>query len=210
MANHPESQQQVGAGHQRHHQFGHFGDGTDAAEDHHAAQQHQADADVQRLQMEGDGGGLGDGVGLYGVEHQTERDDQEDGEQHAHPAHAETFFHVIGRATAVVAVIVFGFVELSQRAFHKGGGHADKRHHPHPEDGAGAAGGEGNGDAGQVTGADARRQRGTERLKRGDAGAVAFIAVFQHREHVAEVAKLDKAGTQREVDAGAEQQINQH
>ncbi|BEO64498.1 hypothetical protein SMQE31_00060 [Serratia marcescens] len=36
------------------------------------------------------------------------------------------------------------------------------------------------------------------------------LSLFQHREHVAEVAKLDKAGTQREVDAGAEQQINQH
>lgn len=38
MANHPEGQQQVGAGHQRHHQFGHFGNGANAAEDYHAAQ----------------------------------------------------------------------------------------------------------------------------------------------------------------------------
>lgn len=41
-----------------------------------------------------------------------------------------------------------------------------------------AAGGQGDGDAGQVAGADARRQRGTQRLERGDAGAVAFITVF--------------------------------
>ena len=57
MANHPEGQQQVGARHQRHHQFGHFGNGANAAEDYHPAQHHRADADVQRLQMEGDGGG---------------------------------------------------------------------------------------------------------------------------------------------------------
>lgn len=40
MANHPEGQQQVGARHQRHHQFGHFGNGANAAEDYHPAQHH--------------------------------------------------------------------------------------------------------------------------------------------------------------------------
>ena len=105
------------------------------------------------------------GVGLHGIEDEPVGEQQEQGEEHAHPAHAQSARHIPGGPAAELPVSVTFFVELCQRAFGKAARHADNRRNPHPEHRAGAADGNRQRHACQVTAADARGQADAQHLE---------------------------------------------
>ena len=88
------------------------------------------------------------------------------------------------------------------------GGHAHQGRHPHPEQRAGPADGDGRADAGDVAGADGGGQRGHQRVERRDV-ALPLLATAgpEHPEAVAELAQRQRAEPHHQVQAGAE---NQH
>ena len=207
---HEQRHQDVSQRHEGHHQLGETGDAADAAEDDEAGEHHQGQTAHPVGDAEGDVHGQADGVGLHRVEHQTEGQQQAEGEDHSHPAHAKAALHVVGGAAPVVAILILDLVELGQGALHEGGGHADEGDQPHPEDGARATQIDGDGHTGQIARPDAGRQAGTQSLEGGDAGAVGFATVAQDREHVAEVADLDKTQAEGKEDTDPDQQVNEH
>ena len=110
---------------------------------------------------------MGNGVGLYGIEDDAVGQQEKNGKQHAHPAHAESPGHIPGRATAKVPAGVALFIKLREGTFGETAGHAEQRRDPHPENGAGATCGDGQRHACHIAAAHARRKAHTERLKRG-------------------------------------------
>ncbi|MNC18370.1 hypothetical protein D3C75_662690 [compost metagenome] len=207
---HEQRHQDVGQRHEGHHQLGEAGYATDAAEDDEAGQHHQCQAADPVRDAEGDVHGQADGVGLHRIEHQTECQQQTEGEDHPHPAHAEPTLHVVGGTTTVVAVFILDLVELGQGTLDEGGGHADEGDQPHPEDGTRPPQIDGDGHTGQVAGAHTGSQAGTQGLEGGDAGTVGFAAIAQYREHVAEVTDLDKPQAEGKEESDPDQQVNEH
>ena len=113
-----------------------------------AHRQHQAGQRARHLP--GEVNGARHYAGLNGVKHQPISEEQENGEEHAHPAHAKAARHIPGRAAAQLIIGIALFIELGQRALGETGRHADKRRDPHPEDRARSASGEGKCHARQV------------------------------------------------------------
>jgi hypothetical protein len=207
---HIDRDQQIGDRHERHDIFGDAGDGADAAEDHDRREDGKRDADIELVEAEGALHRIGDRIGLHRVEDEAEDEDQAEREQHRRPGRVEPLGNVEGRAAAILPVLVADLVELGERAFRVGRGHADERDHPHPEDRAGAAEIERDRDAGEIAGADARGEAGAERLERGDAALVLDRRVHHRAEHLGEVYDLNEFQPQGEEDADGQQAIDQH
>ncbi len=205
-----QRQQDVGQRHEGYHQLGKTGDAANTAEDDETGERHQCQTANPVRNAEGHLHRQTDGVGLHRIEHQTKRQNEAERKEHPHPAHAKPLLHVVGWAATVVAILILDLVELGQSAFDEGGRHTDKGDKPHPEDGAGATQIDGDGHTGQIAGADPGGKAGAESLKGGDAGVVRFAAVFQHGEHVAEVADLDKTQAEGEEDTDPDEQVDEH
>ncbi len=172
-----DRQQHVTDGHERHHDLREMRDTLDAAEDDEAEQQHDAHGRDQlgvghRSERgfedagaaEGEIGRVADGVRLHRREQQAYGEDGRDGEDPRVPFLAHGLLDVIRRAAAELALVFF-LVDLAERRFDVGGCRAEERDDPHPEDGTGAAETDCCGDAGDVAGADAARQRHRQRLE---------------------------------------------
>ena len=115
----------------------------------------------------------------------------------------------VKRGAAPEGTIVGADLEdLAERGLDQRGRHADRGHHPHPKDRAGPADGERDGDAGDVPGADPRRQPDTECLEGRDPTVLA-VGSAELTEHAPEVADLNESGAQREIDANRDKQKNQ-
>ncbi len=207
---HDDGEQQVDAGHERHDDLGHLGDLANAAEDDDAGQRRDGESGHQRRQAERAFDGAGDRVGLHRVEDEAEGDDQRDRENDGGPGRAQAARDVEGRSAAVLTFLVLDLEELGQRAFGVGGGHADQGHHPHPEDRAGAAQIEGDGDAGEVAGADPGREADRQGLEGRDAGSIGLARAANNAEHFAEMDELDEAQAQGEEQAYGQQAVDQH
>ncbi len=124
------------------------------------------------------------------------------------PILAHGLFDVIGRAAAITAVVILLFIYLCQRALDKGRGGAEKGRHPHPEHGAGTTERNGRRHAGDVADADTPRQRHGQRLERGNTRCGLLPGEHQP-DHFCKAADLHESGADREVQTGAEAQINE-
>ena len=81
------------------------------------------------------------------------------------PALADSVFNIVHRAAVVGAVFILHAVLHGQKDLGILGDHAEEGGYPHPEDRARAAGEDGAGHAGDVSGADRARQSGGDRLE---------------------------------------------
>ena len=79
---HEQRHQDIGDRHEGHHQLGKAGDAANAAEDDETGEHHQGQTAHPVRDAEGDVHGQADGVGLHRVEHQTEGQQQAEGEDH--------------------------------------------------------------------------------------------------------------------------------
>ena len=192
---------------------GHAGDagGADARDAFEASEQDEGDEqgenDAAGPAGDAEGGFLHDardGVALGDVADAEGGDGGEDGEGDAEPAAFHAALDDVHGAADDVALLVLHAVADGEQAFGVAGGHAEEPGEHAPEDGSGAAGGDGDGDADDVAGADVGGQRDHEG---GEVGDVAFALVaageveFEGGEEVA----LREAQDDGEVDVGAQQ-----
>ena len=113
-----------------------------------------------------------------------------------------------------MALIVRGLVGLGEHGFGEDGGHAEEGRDPHPEDGSGAAHGDGGCSAREVSCAHLRGDGGGEGLERTHALLSGPFAVQGQSAECrlngkAETADLDEIQFQGKVNAHAAQQRNQ-
>ena len=113
-----------------------------------------------------------------------------------------------------MALIVRGLVGLGEHGFREDGGHAEEGRDPHPEDGPGAAHGDGGRGAREVARAHLRGDGGGEGLERAHAVLSGPFAVqgqpAERRLYgKAETADLDEIQFQGKVNAHAAQQRDQ-
>ncbi|MNT09048.1 hypothetical protein D3C72_1438120 [compost metagenome] len=85
---------------------------------------------------------------------------------------------------------------------------AEEGHHPHPEHRPRTTEGDGGGDTGDIAGTHAPGEGHGQRLEGGDAMAVGTAGENQ-ASHLAEVANLQEAAAQGEIQTNAQAQINQ-
>ena len=207
-----QGDKQINHGHGRHQHFGHARYAAHAAKNNGRAHNHQGNAYGMLVPAPGGLGGGHNRVGLHGVVYQPEAEDQAQGKQNAQPPLPKALGDVIGWAAPKrVAVVPADFEQLRQRRFGKGRTHADQCRHPHPEYGAGAACGYGNGHTGDIAYAHTAGQAGNKGLKRRNTVRIATSpAAPQHLSHTApKQAKLHKSGCQGKKQAGTQKQINQ-
>ena len=174
---HQQADGDIENGHERHQPRSPQGDALDAAEQHGTDQHHERYGGDQRCDVEFVVEGGGDGVGLHHIADAETGDGAEDREGDGEPAPfgAQAVADVVHGAADPVAGFVF-FAELhGADCFGIFGGHADQSCHPHPEQGSGAAEGDGCGHTDDVTRADGGGQRGHEGAEGGD---VASLLVF--------------------------------
>ena len=108
--------------------------------------------------------------------------------------------------------IISSFIDLRQGAFHKTRGTTYESDDPHPENGAGTAGNDGNGHTSNIahahagSGTDAESLEGTDGLPLG----LLADALRQKAEHLRQHPQLHQPGAKGEVKATAYQYHNQH
>ena len=114
---------------------------------------------------------------------------------------------VVGRAAHEAAALFRGLVDLREGRFDEARGGADRRDHPHPEDGARAPHHDGNGDPGDVAHAHARGGRNAEGLEgRNVALAGSRTRAFrEEREHFGKTADLHEPRAKGEPQTNADQ-----
>ena len=165
--------------------------------------------------IEGDDGGvdgIGDVVHLNGVADAESRQRAEDAEENGEPVPilAQAVLDIVHRAADPVAVLVALTEPDGEDDFGEFGAHADESGDPQPEDRAGAAERNGRDDAGDVAGADGRRQGGGDCLEGSDfalTGRMALEDPAQRVAHrIAEPAELDESGHDAEDQPCADQE----
>ena len=208
--------QQIDACHDRYHDVQHP-DGGIFAKNDDRTQDDQDDGGVQRRNME-----CIFKSGCHGVaDHLADAepaDQAGEGKQHGQ-WHITTFFtasllkifmNIVSRTAPPSAVErVFFFVELGESCLDKCGGRADDGSHPHPEDSAGAPGGDGGNHAHQIAHADTGR-RGHDQCLENRQRAVFFIFSADHSgDHIFEQTHRENLRTDGEVDPCGNQQDHQ-
>ena len=123
---------------------------------------------------------------------------------------AQTVLNVIHGAADPVALFIALTEADGQRDFAELGAHAQQSGDPHPEDSAGAADGDGAGNAGDVASTDGSGQRGAHSLKgrnRAFLGLRLFKSLAEGVLHdVAEVGELGEPAADAHVDTSAKDQ----
>ena len=155
----------VGASHDRDHHADHLGDAVEAAEDHESRDDGDGEAGRLRVKAERSLHGEADRIGLNGIEDQAVGDGEQNGEDGREERGAENVVDVVGRAAHEAAALARSLVDLGERGFDEARGGADRGDDPHPEDGARAARGNRNGNAGDVADAYAGGGRNAEGLE---------------------------------------------
>ena len=127
------------------------------------------------------------------------------------PVLSQTIGNIVHGSAVVTTVLVFLTEFYSQSNLGILSAHAEECGNPHPEHSAGTAGKNCAGDAGNITGTNRAGQSRGNRLKGGKVVTVIFIGFLEQTAHgvfqnVAESAYLHEIGSDRNVDAGADQQ----
>ena len=125
------------------------------------------------------------------------------------PFFTDPLFDIVGRAASELA-IDRDLISLGQGRLDEGDGCPKQRHYPEPENGAGAAQGNGGGHASDVAHAHTASSGHDKGAETGDPliGALALV-VTQQPEHLLDKPQLRKFHPHRKIDAGAQNQDNQ-
>ena len=216
--NHDQSKNNVQDAHDRDELFRHGADALDAAEEDHADQRgdRNAEHEVQQLPLpfrsrdEGVDGvvqGADDGVDLRHIADAEGSDGCENAKQNADPLPvlAETVFDVVHRAADPVALCVALAVLDGQRDLGILDHHAEQRRQPQPEHCTVAAEGDGLRGADDIAGADRRSQGRCDSLQRRDR-ASACLLLLEHLadrvfHRIAEPRELDPAIADGQIQA---------
>ena len=208
--NHDQSKNNVQDAHDRDELFRHGADALDAAEEDHADQRgdRNAEHEVQQLPLpfrsrdEGVDGvvqGADDGVDLRHIADAEGSDGCENAKQNADPLPvlAETVFDVVHRTADPVTLCVALAVLDGQRDLGILDHHAEQRRQPQPEHCTVAAEGDGLRGADDIAGADRRSQGRCDSLQRRDR-ASACLLLLEHLadrvfHRIAEPRELDPA-----------------
>ncbi len=207
-----EAKEQIEGSHDRHQLFGHRGDPVDTAEEDKTSQSRDDQAHDPAGNAERIGAGLGDGVGLHHAAHETQSQNDGNGEEYCQEAAklvVERLLDVEHGAAGNAAVLVDDPGLLCQYGFGIDGGHAEKGDDPHPEDCAGTADQNCTAGADNVAGSDLGGNGSGQRLEGAHAALVltaVHIEVPKYLAHaLAEASHLHKAGPDGEVEAGGYQ-----
>ena len=152
---------------------------------------------------------IGDGICLDAVADTEARHGAENckGEGHPGPAPAESVLDVVHGATDVVALLVHLAVLHRQHRLGILGGHADEGRAPHPEQGPGAADGDGRADTGDVARADRRGQGCHQGIEGGDVTLALLPAAGpQHPKPITDASQRHEAQAEHQDQPGAENQ----
>ncbi len=199
--------QDVAQRHEWHDHLSEVGDALDTTEDDQTDQHGQYGGGDVRVDTEGGVHAGGDGVGLYARQQQAAGEHGNDGEQPGVPLQAQATLDVEGRATTVFTVELF-LVHLAEGGLDERRAGAEEGHHPHPEHGTRTTEGDRGGHTGDVAGTDATGEGHGQGLEGGDAMFIGLAGEHQ-ANHFFEVANLEKAAAQGEVETNAETQIDQ-
>ena len=211
--NQHDGHEEVAPGHDGHQHIQHLHGGV-FPENDDRRQSHQHHRGVNRRDAEGVFKGGGDGV-ADDLADAAPAGEAGQGEQHggdaaagaAPPPGGEVVVDVVGGAAPVAAVEgVRLFVELCQGGLDEGGGGANEGGQPHPEHRSGAAGGDGRHHADEVAHAHPGGGGDDEGLPAGDGAAVSAALFRRHPQHFGKQADWQKAGAEREIDAGGDEQ----
>lgn len=112
------------------------------------------------------------------------------------------------RAASESPVIRADLENLAQRGLDQRGRHADRGHHPHPEDRARTADGERDRDAGDVSGTHARRKANAKCLKGRDP-TVLSMGSPKLAKHAPEIPDLNTPSAHGEINADTDEQVNE-
>ena len=197
--------------HDGHELFGHAGDALGTADEDEAAKHGHEDTGMDGVEAEGGLAGGADGVGLHHVAHEAAGKDDGNGEEHGQSlteGALEGGADVVGRAAHGFAVFVGFLILKGEHGFGIVGGHAEEGAEPHPEDSAGAAGGDGGSRTGDVASAHLSGNGGGEGLEGAHAGLIGAFAMQgcvaeEALEGVAELANLDEAQAEGVENTGA-------
>ena len=208
-----EAAEDVAHGHDRDELLGDGGEARRAAEEDESADDGEDYADEELVDAEGEVEGLSDRVRLDGVSNHAEGDDYAYREEHRERLALKPFADVVGGASRDFAGGSSDFVGLGEDGFGEDRSHAEERRAPDPEKGSGASHRKSRGDSDDVSRSDLRRDRRRKRLE----GAHTVLAGLSAGEGElsegvfdaqAELADLDEAEPQREVEARAAEKRN--
>ena len=159
--------------------------------------------ETTRRHAEGRAQRVGDGVRLHQVPDAEGSHGGQAGKHDPQPAPAEAPLDVVHGPSRHGVAIVGDAVLHGQHRFSELGGHPDQTGHPHPEEGAGATGRNGGGDARDVAGANSRRQGRHERLIVRDVPRASWLVANDQRESQTryERGELQAPEAKREEDA---------
>ena len=153
----------------------------------------------------------GDGIGLYGVINHTVGDGNQDGKYSCPDTVAKAVLQIVSRAAAeTVSVFPGHLVNLGQGGFHETGGRTDDGNKPHPENSAGAAGDDGNGNTRNISHPYTGSGTDTECLERRNLISLRLPAggVGNQLKHPSKVPNLHPSGADGEIKPCAHQQGN--
>ncbi len=189
---------------------GHAG-GADASDAAQPAKQHEGneqEEDASRHPRgDAEGGFLqhaGDGVALRDVADAEGGDGGENGEENGEPAAVQAALQGVHGPADDGAALVLHAIADGEQAFRIAGGHAKQAGEHAPEDGARSAGGDGDGDANDVAGADVGGQRDHERGEVGDVPLL-LLASLHVVAHGAEEVPLGTTQQDGEINVRAQQ-----
>ena len=132
---------------------------------------------------------------------------QRNGEDDAERAAVQRLLDIVGGAASELAVLAADLPDLREGGFDECGCGGDGGHDPHPEDRARPADGDGRGDAGDVTRADAGGGGDHQGLERGNALLAGhMLALREMPDHVFEPAELDELRADGEVQSGEDEE----
>ena len=207
---HHDGEQDVEHGHERRHNLRHVGNTFHSADDDHRYQQRHQGSHHPCRHTEAAGTAQRDAVALHRRQEDAAsqcRQHREDGSEERRP---QSFLDIVGWTTAELSVVVF-LVNLCQSGLDKSAACTKEGYNPHPHDGSRAAKADGCSHTDDIACAHTTRQRHGERLKRRDAGFLAFVAhgAEQQSEHLAETTHLDKACPYRKIQSRQQAQADQ-
>ena len=213
--NHQRTQQED-SGHNGHQLFGDGSQTLHAAQEDNGADDDQHDTHDPGRDTESSLEGGADGVGLHHAAHETQGQDDGNGEepgQELAEAALKSGGDVVHRAAVNGAVLVNDTGLLGQGGFRVDSSHAEEGNDPHPEDGAGAAGEDGAGGADDVAGTHLSGNGGGQGLEGGHAALLSAALepdVAKGLFHgLAEAADLHEAGANGVPQAHADEQEHQ-
>ena len=198
--------------HDRHHHTGHPADALDAPQDDQCRKNHQGQSGNGEWYMKRGFNRVGDGIGLDHVADAESGHRRKHGKQGAQPFPAQALGDVIHGAAAHIPLGVPCSVFDRQHRFAVLGGHPHQPGHPHPEQRAGASGGNGRGHTGNVAGAHGGRKGRHQGLKMGDVAGFfrIFLAFHQGQpQGIPELPELETPQGDGQIKSGAHQE-NQH